>query len=229
MNPERLKNMLRQTLDDFRLSRGEQTALRQIIGHLEPTEHQWALYRSVAFELAREHLDGSNASELVDWLEAVNRVLVPSGNQSDREVRSEAYFSPADDCAQQLAGMFRSTRDTVDVCVFTITDDRVSEAIIEAHRRGVTVRVISDDEKAFDPGSDIMRLEQAGVPVRVDRTRYHMHHKFALFDRQRLVTGSYNWTRSANDYNEENFIVTGDARLVDRFSKVFSELWQQFG
>ena len=54
-----------------------------------------------------------------------------------------------------------------------------------------------------------------------------MHHKFAIFDRQRLLTGSYNWTRSAADYNEENFIITEEPVLLEEFKKQFDQLWSQ--
>lgn len=227
IDPARLKNMLQQTLDDFRLSRGEQQALRQILEHLDPTAQQWALYRNIAFELAREQLTEQNASELVEWLERVNRVLIPTG-ESRETARAEAYFSPDDDCVQRIAGLFRSARSSVQVCVFTITDNRISEAIVDAFKRGVDVRIISDDDKSLDVGSDLDWLESSGVPVRFDRSSYHMHHKFALFDRQVLLTGSYNWTRSASTSNEENFVLVHDPRLITRFESQFEKLWDQF-
>ena len=64
----------------------------------------------------------------------------------------------------------------MDVCVFTITDDRISEAIVRAHQRKVAIRVISDNDKAFDPGSDIDRLRRLGVDVRAgsDQERNHL-------------------------------------------------------
>ncbi len=55
-----------------------------------------------------------------------------------------------------------------------------------------------------------------------------MHHKFALFDGRRLVTGSYNWTRSAAEFNEENFIVTGDSQLTSAFARTFEDLWKRW-
>ena len=54
-----------------------------------------------------------------------------------------------------------------------------------------------------------------------------MHHKFAIFDNKTLLTGSYNWTRSAARNNEENFIVTADRLLVQRFDSEFEQLWQK--
>jgi phosphatidylserine/phosphatidylglycerophosphate/cardiolipin synthase-like enzyme len=85
--------------------------------------------------------------------------------------------------------------------------------------------VVSDDDKAQDLGSDIARLRDIGIPVRLDRTEAHMHHKFAVFDRLRLLSGSYNWTRSAADANHENVLVSDDARLVQPFCRAFDDLW----
>ncbi len=55
-----------------------------------------------------------------------------------------------------------------------------------------------------------------------------MHHKFALFDERLLATGSYNWTRSAADKNQENLLVTGDPRLVTPYAELFERLWVEF-
>lgn len=52
-----------------------------------------------------------------------------------------------------------------------------------------------------------------------------MHHKFAVFDRVRLLTGSYNWTRSAATENHENVLVSDDPRLVLPFCRAFDDLW----
>lgn len=141
---------------------------------------------------------------------------------------SYAFFSPGPDCLGHIVNRFLAARSTVDVCVFTITDDRISRAMLDARRRGVTIRVISDDEKSGDLGSDIPRFREAGIEVRIDHSPFHMHHKFALFDRTRLVNGSYNWTRGAADSNEENIIDTGDAGLVRAFAGEFEKLWAKF-
>ena len=56
------------------------------------------------------------------------------------------------------------------------------------------------------------------MAVRVDRSPYHMHHKFAILDAATLLTGSYNWTRGAARDNEENLIVTDEPRIVNPFA-----------
>ena len=130
---------------------------------------------------------------------------------------AEAFFSPGDDCLRAITRLLANASRTADICVFTITDDRVSDAILDAHRRAIAVRIITDNAKAEDEGSDVARFEQSGIPTRVDRSPFHMHHKFAILDGTTLLTGSYNWTRGAARDNEENLIVTNEPRLLALF------------
>ena len=87
---------------------------------------------------------------------------------------------------------------------------------------------MTDDRKSADRGSDIEDFRNAGIQVGLDNSEKHMHHKFAIFDRTTLVTGSYNWTRSAATQNEENIVVTDDSNLVKAFLQEFEGLWLKY-
>ena len=89
------------------------------------------------------------------------------------------------------------------------------------------VRLITDDEKSHDLGSDVKRLAAAGIPVRMDREADHMHHKFAVVDGTVLVNGSYNWTRGATN-NWENLHLTSSRRVVEPFQEEFERLCREF-
>jgi phosphatidylserine/phosphatidylglycerophosphate/cardiolipin synthase-like enzyme len=224
MNPADLDSLLRQSLADFKLSGSERQALTGFaLEHLD-SEQDRTVARSRAFAAAREAV-GEDARGVLAWLEDVLKVLSPPRGGPAGSAASEAFFSPGEDCLRQIIHRFASARRSADLCVFTITDDRITRALLDAHRRGVQLRLITDNEKAFDAGSDITRIQSAGVPTRVDRTPYHMHHKYALFDGERLLSGSYNWTRGAANDNEENVIDTGDPRLVAVFRQHFEQLW----
>ena len=80
---------------------------------------------------------------------------------------------------ETLQSLVRGARESIDLAVFTLTDDRLSNALVEAHKRGVVVRLLSDDDKAGDKGSDIRRVRGSGLAVRTDRSPYHFPHKFA--------------------------------------------------
>jgi phosphatidylserine/phosphatidylglycerophosphate/cardiolipin synthase-like enzyme len=116
----------------------------------------------------------------------------------------------------------------MDICVFTIADDSLTEGILDAHQRGVAVRLISDDDKRHDSGSDIDRLRNAGIAVVLDDSEAHMHHKFAIFDGRWLLNGSFNWTRSASRINEENLVATNDPAQLRGFAEQFEALWTRF-
>jgi len=99
---------------------------------------------------------------------------------------------------------------------------------LKAHQRKILVNVISDDNKSEDYGSDIEFMKQKGVMIKMDNSSSHMHHKFAIFDEIILASGSFNWTRSASKYNQENIIVTTDQKLVRDFIQCFTNLWKKF-
>ena len=229
MDTAELDAVLRSTLEDLSLSRSERRALNEVFGDVVRQANDAAFLRNRAFALARQHLEGRDNGLVLDWLEEVVKVVAAAGGGPAVGVRGEACFTPEDRCPDRVAELFDQTARAADACVFTITDDRISKAILRAHQRGVAVRIITDDDKAADPGSDVERLARAGVAVRTDNSPYHMHHKFALFDRKALLTGSYNWTRGAAEHNEENFIITSEPRLIEAFADKFDRMWERFG
>jgi len=229
MRIDAIDALLDETLADFRVSRGERREIQRRLERLGADPGRIGLWRSRAFEAARRAVRrGADWAETLDWLEAVIKVVSYQNVLLNEEsLSSAAYFAPEDECPKAIAGLFHRVKEAVDVCVFTITDDRITEAILAAHERGARLRIITDDLKAEDLGSDIARLRRAGVALRTDRDENHMHHKFAIFDDRTLLTGSYNWTRGASDHNFENFVTTDDPRLVAAFSKHFNRLWER--
>jgi phosphatidylserine/phosphatidylglycerophosphate/cardiolipin synthase-like enzyme len=225
MDTHRFDQLLLETLEDGRLSRGEKRALTEVIAAADLSHDQIAQLRSRVFAVARDHGADVDYAQLLRWVDGVLKALRTRPPVESHTAR--VLFSPDDDCVSALRELFGGARQAADVCVFTITDDRVSDAILRAHKRGLRVRVISDDDKSHDLGSDIDRLARAGVPVRVDRSPHHMHHKYAVFDGHIAATGSYNWTRSAAEHNAENLVISDDPRLVDAYGRAFDRMWSQ--
>ena len=91
----------------------------------------------------------------------------------------------------------KSAHQTIKIFLFTISDDRIAEALISKHKQGVSVKINPDHDKIFDNGSDIEELAIAGIPVMVDVASSPMHHHFALFEHSTTIPGSYNRNRTA--------------------------------
>lgn len=222
-----LDRLLRESAADAVLDDDEKLELRQLGAGLARDRVRYL--RNRAFDLVRERwVDPAFAPmDLLRWLEQVVRTLDAVADPPP--VEAQAWFSPGEDCLRKLRELCMGAKRSIDVCVYTVSDDRLTAALTDAHARGIAVRIISDDHKVHDAGSDMLRLRDHGLPVRLDASAFHMHHKFALFDGRRLATGSFNWTRSATEGNEENLIVTDDIRLVRAFAERFERLWQAYG
>jgi phosphatidylserine/phosphatidylglycerophosphate/cardiolipin synthase-like enzyme len=141
---------------------------------------------------------------------------------------TEVFFSPGDDCVNHIIDLINNASSHLDICVFTISDDRIARAIVEAMKNDVQIRIISDNDKLADTGSDISDLSRVGLMVKIDNTTNHMHHKFCIVDKKIVLTGSYNWTRSAALYNQENLLSTEDVSLVEKFTAEFEKLWNTY-
>ena len=230
MKSNHVDTILTATFLDERLSRTERKALKTDMLTGEISIGEIPFWRHRAFVLARQWIlessgDPERISAVIEWLEGVCKVLV---SPEPQQRVAEAHFSPGQACLRRLSELIGEAKRTLAICVFTITDDRLTEAIIRAEERGVDIRIISDDLKAEDRGSDLKRLVRAGLSVRFDDSRHHMHHKFMVVDEALVATGSYNWTRSAERHNQENILVSDEPKLVASYLSAFNELWNRF-
>jgi phosphatidylserine/phosphatidylglycerophosphate/cardiolipin synthase-like enzyme len=220
---QELINYLEQSVEDNAFSRGDKRGFKELLNGHDLKKEDLDFLRSKVFDLAMLRADSDNYSHVITWLEAINKTLVPS---PEKRSTDQAFFSPGEECLNAIRQQLRAAVSTVRICVFTISDDRIAQEIIAAHSRGVSVRVLTDNDKSLDKGSDIARIVRAGVAVKMDFTRNHMHHKFAVVDKEHLLTGSYNWTRSAANYNHENLLLTSGTGVVREYLKEFDRLWQ---
>lgn len=139
----------------------------------------------------------------------------------------DVLFSPGQDIPENIAFYMSQAKKSVDLCVFTISDDVLSDCLKGLHERGVKVRIITDNNKMSDSGSQVKELARCGIDVKVDNSRYHMHNKFGIIDGRIAFTGSYNWTYTAKMHNQENLVVTTNFTIVHKFVDEFSRLWEQ--
>ena len=142
---------------------------------------------------------------------------------------SEVYFSPNGHVRQRLMRAIEESRKTIDIAVYNFTASQLAEALYAASARGVRIRVLVDREMAETGGSGVRGLRLNGIPIRSLGVAEQslMHNKFAIFDESLVVTGSYNWTNSAEHANYENLVVLDEPALVARFHQEFQRLWRE--
>lgn len=140
----------------------------------------------------------------------------------------EVLFAPSGDALrlqQRIAAELRTSKRSIDVAMFHFTSERLARALAERRRDGTAVRVLLDASQA-DPDF-VKRLKADGLDVRLaappDGARFH--HKFAVLDEGRVITGSYNWTYRADLANHENLLLLRDARSAAAFRAEFDRRW----
>ncbi|OGT28814.1 MAG: hypothetical protein A2Z17_01410 [Gammaproteobacteria bacterium RBG_16_66_13] len=138
----------------------------------------------------------------------------------------EVYFSPDDGVAARLIDLLATAEFSLDVMAFAFTSDPIAQAILERAAAGVQVRAVFDEDQAANLGSDYEELLRAGLDVRLDGSPGKMHHKVMIVDGAVVVTGSYNFSRSAEEFNDENLVLVYDevlaAAYLEEFARIFA-------
>ena len=137
----------------------------------------------------------------------------------------QVSFSRVDDTSSLIRKWIGRANSTIDVAVYSFTQDSLADALVSARDRGVAVRVIMDSGTISDSGSEYSRLKRLGISIKTDSSTGLMHDKFFLIDGRVVGTGSYNWTGSAEDDNAENLLIVRSAILVGRYLNEFNALW----
>ena len=145
-------------------------------------------------------------------------------------VYMDTMFFPNEKNVDKLCSYISKARKTLKICVFTITNNEICKAILDAkYQNGAEVFIITDDECAKARGSDVEYLSRKGCKVRTDsEERFHMHNKFMLIDRKMLITGSFNWTVQAGKSNQENLLVVDHPYYLKSYEDEFDRLWSEF-
>ena len=178
--------------------------------------------RSKLFNAAKRIQLKSPEVDVLNWLQECF-------NQIDRYTfrLHHVYFSPGFDILDNLREIIFLAKETLDLCVFSITDERLAYALKNSANHDVKIRIITDDMKTLDNGSQIKWLDELGIEIKIDHSRFHMHNKFGIIDNRIAFTGSFNWTKTATRANQENLLVTTNHSIVTQYHEEFERLWEE--
>jgi len=139
--------------------------------------------------------------------------------------KTEVYFSLYDNPQKEIIKNINQAEVFINIAMYIFTDREIAFPLIKAQERGVKVRLYLDKEQVDYKYSQSRFLVQKGIKTRISSNKYIMHNKFAIIDNRLLLTGSYNWTFSANHRNDENLMVIDDPEIIEIFQNQFVNLW----
>ncbi|NCP61842.1 MAG: phospholipase D family protein [Alphaproteobacteria bacterium] len=132
-------------------------------------------------------------------------------------------FSPEGQCEKLAVHAIKTAKQEILVQAYSFTSLPISDALIEAHRKGITVKILFDRSQLKAPYSQIHRLTKAGIKTKVDDVQGIAHNKTIIVDGARLITGSYNFSNAANVRNSENMLYINDKSLA----AIYKDKWQE--
>lgn len=137
----------------------------------------------------------------------------------------QVYFCPQDACADELIKRIDMAKSTMDIAIYSFTLDDISAAVARARERGVTVRIVFDNDQSANAYSEDEKLAALGVVVKRRNGSGYMHNKYVIIDGHLVGTGSFNYSDNANTKNEENLIFIEDTALAEQYTQNFEEIW----
>src|SRR6266498_3922315 len=137
----------------------------------------------------------------------------------------EVYFSPEDGVAEHVLQRLAAAKKSIRFMTFSYTEDKISDAMIAKLQAGLIVRGVFESQNAGGSGADFNRLKQGGVDVLEDGNCYILHHKVIIIDARTVITGSYNFTGSAERDNDENLVIVDDPALARAYLEEFDRVY----
>ncbi len=173
-------------------------------------------------EISAKNTEISNLEQEIEDLESE---LLQAGQQEDV---LGVYFSPktgaGGGCEKEIIYWIGKASTSIHVLIYSFTSDAIANALINAYNRGVEVRVVFEESETGGVYKD-EKLRDAGISVRTDTNTRKMNNKVMIVDGEIVITGSYDWTETAEIFNNENLVVLKGDHVSSVFEEEFSTIW----
>jgi phosphatidylserine/phosphatidylglycerophosphate/cardiolipin synthase-like enzyme len=165
----------------------------------------------------------------ISTLMAENAALESQISQLESQLNTKVlgvYFSPKGGCEAQVLRWISRANESIHVLIYSFTLDSIDDALVEAYNRGVEIKVVFEKEQ-ISTYSEYQKLKVAGVLVRNDTNSDLMHDKIMIVDGVIVLTGSFNWSNSAENSNNENLIVINSTSVAAQYEAEFLKIWNK--
>lgn len=135
----------------------------------------------------------------------------------------QVYFSPQGGCTEAIVSTINQAQTEILVQAYSFTSVPIAKSLRAAHKRGVHVEIILDQSQRKEKYSSADFTAHAGIPTYIDSAHTIAHNKVMIIDKVVVITGSFNFTRAAEEKNAENLLVFKSAELA----KVYVDNWER--
>ena len=153
--------------------------------------------------------------------------LFTSVNAADiilpKDTPVHVYFSPNGGCTHAIIETISKSKSEILVQAYIFTSEPIAKALLGAHKRGVKVFVILDKNQKKNGYSSAAFFSNQGIPAYIDSTHARAHDKVMIIDQETVITGSFNFSKSAETQNSENVLIIKSSELAS----LYRENWMK--
>jgi phosphatidylserine/phosphatidylglycerophosphate/cardiolipin synthase-like enzyme len=132
-------------------------------------------------------------------------------------ISGAVYFSPDGGCTEAIVNEIRHAKSEIYVQAYSFTSVPIAKALVDAHKRGIKVEVILDKSQKKERYTSATFLANAGIPTYIDSIHAIAHNKIMVIDKEIVITGSFNFTKAAEEKNAENLLILKSKELASQY------------
>lgn len=146
----------------------------------------------------------------------------------DNNTKIKVLFSPQDKIIDnKIIPIIKKAKKSIYIPIFFITHKGIKDALISAHKRGIEIKIINDATNAHSRYTIHKQLRESGIKVKTENYAGKMHMKAMFVDDRISIIGSMNFTKSANNKNDENVLIIYDEEIGKYFKRTFMHVWNK--
>jgi len=147
----------------------------------------------------------------------ISSLVAFAADSQNSTARVQVFFSPKGGCTEAVVDALGKAKSAVYVQAYSFTSAPIAKALVDASRRGVAVQVLLDKSQRTERYSEADFLRNAGIPTLIDAKHAIAHNKIMVIDGQTVITGSFNFTKAAEESNAENLLLIADPVLAKKY------------
>jgi phosphatidylserine/phosphatidylglycerophosphate/cardiolipin synthase-like enzyme len=128
-------------------------------------------------------------------------------------------FTPGESCTDLLVKALGEAKRTILVQAYSFTSALIAKALVDAQKRGVKVDMILDKSNRNAKYSAVDFTANSGIPTKIDAQHEISYNKVMIIDEEIVITGSFNFTKAAQEKNAENLLIIRDAALAAQYTQ----------
>jgi phosphatidylserine/phosphatidylglycerophosphate/cardiolipin synthase-like enzyme len=129
----------------------------------------------------------------------------------------QVYFSPDGGCTEAIVNEISHAKSEILIQAYSFTAKEIAAAIVKAHKKGIHVEIILDKSNKSAKYSAGDFTAHMGIITYIDDKHAVAHNKIMIIDKETVITGSFNFTKAAEEKNAENLLIIRNKKLAETY------------